>query len=369
VELEVYASVIPPAGGDAYVGESVYNMAPNKSHCAGYTADYAFHVSLLNKRVDICGTVHKNRPYSLYFTIRVPSGAELIRSTLNFWGVPGDSGHASQRGWSCFSVPPGPPCSPPPSGPSHAHGTAFLTNPTGCVPAGQITKLTLKSTKGQTAKAKSKTPVPAVGCAKLPFAPKIKMVLSGHNQTKAGRHPTLTAKVTQTGGQANIKFSKVTLPLSLALDPNNSQHVCSVRDARADKCPASTVIGSARASTPLLSSPLAGKVYLVQGYRRVHGQRIKSFPAMLVKLRGKAAIDLHAQTSVNRHSQLVTKFTSLPDLPMSSFTLRISGGKRGILVANNNLCRRAQKAGVIFTGHNGATRRMKVMMGTPCTSG
>ncbi|MBV9165380.1 MAG: hypothetical protein JO342_04430 [Solirubrobacterales bacterium] len=362
VKLEVFS---PLLGADAYVGESVYNLAPGKSYCAGYASDYAFYVSLMKQQINVCGTVHKDSPYDLYFTIKVPSGSPLIRSTLIFWGVPGDSGHNSQRGWSCFGASP---CSPPASGPSKPKGTAFLTNPTGCLPAGQISRLTLKSTAGQMAKAKSKTPVPAINCAKLPFAPKIKMALSGHNQTRAGKHPTLTTAVTQGTGQANIKFSKVTLPLPLALDPTNSQHVCAVKDARADKCPASTIVGSVRVMTPLLSSPLAGKVYLVQGYRLVHRHRIRSFPAMLLALRGKAAVDLHAQTSVDKRSQLVTKFLSLPDLPMNSFTLTITGGKRGILVANNNLCRRAQKAKAQFTGHNGATKKTTVAMGTPCTS-
>src|SRR5262249_35782370 len=153
----------------------------------------------------------------------------------------------------------------------------------------------------------------------------------------------------------------------LALDPNNSQNVCSVKDMKADHCPASTLIGSATATTPLLNSPLTGNVYLVQGIRLVHGHPVRTFPAMLLQLRGdakKAAIDLHAQTSVSKRSQLVTTFHSLPDLPMSSFTLNISGGKKGILVANNNLCRRTQMAGVVFTGHNGATKRTSVTMST-----
>jgi hypothetical protein len=355
-------------GIPAYAGESVYNVPPSASHCPGYVSDYAFYVSLLKQQIDVCGTVHKNSPYNLYFTIKVPSGTSLVRSTLIFWGVPGDTGHNPQRGWpGCASLTG--PCSPNASGKSNPQGKAFITNPTGCVPAGQITTLTLKSTANQTAKTNSKTPVPAIDCAKLPFAPQLKMALSGQGQTTGGKHPTLTADATQGAGQANIKLSQVTLPLSLALDPNNSQHVCSVKDAKADKCPATTLVGSARVRTPLLSSPLTGNVYLVQGYRYVNGQRIRTFPAMLVTLRGKAAIDLHAQTSVNKRSQLVTTFSALPDLPMSSFTLTITGGKKGILVVTRNLCRSAQKAGVVFVGHNGATKQTSVTMGTPCTSG
>ena len=55
---------------------------------------------------------------------------------------------------------------------------------------------------------------------------------------------------------------------------------------------------------------------------------------------------------------------------MSAFTLTIDGGKRGILVLNGSICRRAQKAGVAFTGHNGATKQSTVTMATSaCKSG
>lgn len=362
VELQTYLM-----GLTTYVGESVYNIAPSSSHCSGYATDYAFYVQLLGEQVDVCGTVNKNPPYNLYFTIQVPSGPSLVRSTLIFWGVPGDTGHNPQRAWQCASATS--PCTPPASGKSKPQGKAFLTNPTGCVPKGQISTLLLTSTSNQKAKATSKTPVPAINCSKLPFSPKINMGLSGKGQTSAGKHPTLTANVTQGGGQANIKLSQVTLPLSIALDPNNSQHVCSVKDAHADNCPATTIVGSASVKTPLLTSPLTGKVYLVQGIKIINGHKYKTFPALLLALRGKAAIDLHAQTSVSNQSKLVTTFRSLPDLPMSSFTLTISGGKKGILVLNRNICGHVQKAGVVFTGHNGATKKTTATMGTPCKSG
>jgi hypothetical protein len=365
VQLEVFETAI-----NAFVGESVYNMNPSSSHCKGYATDYSFYVALLKQQVDVCGTVNKNPPYNLYFTIQVPSGSQLVRSTLIFWGVPGDTGHNSQRGWSCVSLNVLGTCKPPASGKSNPKGKAFLTNPTGCVPKGQISKLKLTSTTNQSAFARSKTPVPAINCAKLPFGPNVNLGLSGQGETTVNKHPTLTATVTQGPGQSNIKLSTVTLPLSIALDPTNSNHVCSVKDAKADTCPASTIVGSARVKTPLLTSPLTGDVYLVQGIKIIHGHKYRTFPALLLALRGKAAIDLHAKTSVSKKSQLVTTFPGLPDLPMSAFTLTINGGKKGILVLNGNICRHAQKAGVAFTGHNGKSTQSTVTMATSaCKSG
>ena len=361
VKLEAYE-----LGTDVFVGASVYNLPAEASNCAGYASDYAFYVGLLKERVNICGNDERQAPYNLYYTISVPPPAATISSTLIFWGMPGDSGHNAQRGWNCLHF--GVPCTPPASGPSVPHGTPFLTNPTGCVPAGQRSTLTLGSTTGQQATATSTTPVPAIGCGALAFTPRLKLALSGRRQTAVGKHPTLTATVTQPANQANIAFSKVTLPLSLALDPKNSQHVCSVPAAAADSCPASTLIGRATATTPLLSGPLSGPVYLVQGIRTTStGQQVRTLPALLVELRGQVAIDLHAQTSVSG-GRLVTTFSTLPDLPVTAFTLTINGGKRGILVVtgNRSLCRASERAPIVLVGQNGRRERRTLTIATPC---
>jgi hypothetical protein len=350
-------------GLPVYAIEDVYNM-PVESECSGYVSDYAFYVSLTKERVDICGSVNKQPPYNLYFTIAVPAGAATVSSTLIFWGMPGDSGHDPQRGKSCLNLIT--PCAIPASGPSSPSGTPFLTNPTACLPAGQVSTLTLGG-GGEQATVSSKTPVPAIDCSSLAFSPQLTLALTGKHQTAVGKHPTLVANLSQAPGQANITTSTLTLPLSLALDPNNSQNVCSVGDAANDSCPSNTQIGSATATTPLLTQPLSGPVYLVQGVRTVDGVQIRTLPAILVELRGQAAIDLHAQTSVS-HNRLVTTFSSLPDLPESSFTLTVSGGSKGILVVtgHKSLCSGKQVASSVFVGHNGASEQAKIKMTTPC---
>ncbi len=122
------------------------------------------------------------------------------------------------------------------------------------------------------------------------------MSLTGKGKTRSGDHPTLKANLTQKSGQANIGSAKVKLPLSLALDPNNSKHVCAFATAQAVHggavgCPSSTIVGTASATTPLLSEPLTGNVYLVQGIRtNKQGQQIKTLPSLLVPLRGQVAL-------------------------------------------------------------------------------
>jgi len=382
VKLQASLSGLP-----TFAIEDVYSMPLESSSCPNsaavqYVSDWAFYVSAINQRIDICGSVDRQPPYNLYFTIAIPAGnppAATISSTLVFWGVPGDTGHDPQRGKSCLSI--GSPCSIPASGPSAPSGAAFITNQTACVPAGAVTTLTLGASDSSTATATSPTPVPVINCQSLPFSPKLKLALRGRSQTGVGKHPTLVANLTQAAGQANIALTKTTLPLSLALDPKNSQHVCTPTAAFNDACPSKTLIGSARAVTPLVSRPLTGKVYLVQGIRCSSGQPpaldgtcasgrpLKTEPALLVALRGQAMIDLHAQTSVAPSGKLVTTFFSLPDLPVSSFQLAINGGKRGLLVVtgHKSLCAVSRQiAPMVFRGKNGATKSQKLKMTTPC---
>jgi hypothetical protein len=139
----------------------------------------------------------------------------------------------------------------------------------------------------------------------------------------------------------------VALPLSLALDINNSKNVCNYDTAQAVHggavgCPRSTIVGQATAVTPLLSQPLSGPVYLVQGIRfGKGGVRIHTLPSLLVPLRGQIAIDLRASSAVNGAQQLVTTFSNIPDAPVSKFTLTITGGRKGLLVITTRAAARA----------------------------
>ena len=246
----------------------------------------------------------------------------------------------------------------------------FTVSPTSCNPMSINASLT--SVGGATANESSHFQVG--GCSSLGFSPKLKIGLTGKGKTKSGDHPTLTANLTQPSGQANIKTAKVTLPLSLALDPKNSKHVCAFATAQAVHggavgCPTSTIVGSASAKTPLLSQSLSGKVYLVQGIRtNAKGQQIRTLPSLLVPLRGQVALDLRAQTSVSK-GKLVTTFSNVPDIPVSSFKLSLNGGSKGILVITGrgkSICSATQKTAATLDGQSGKQESSTIKMATPC---
>lgn len=207
-------------------------------------------------------------------------------------------------------------------------------------------------------------------CARLGFAPKLGLRLTGPRQLKQGKHPGLRARVTQPGSQANIASAVVKLPKSLALDPRNSRVVCGFEAGQRADCPKRTRIGKATAVSPVLNRKLTGPVYLVQGIRidPATGNRIRTLPSLLAKLNGEIRINLRGVTSIER-KKLVTTFGAVPDAPIARFDMAIKGGKRGILAATGRprICGRRQVAVNGFKGHNGKlAAQRRVRMATPC---
>lgn len=215
-------------------------------------------------------------------------------------------------------------------------------------------------------------------CRSLAFSPRIALRLTGRKHTRTGGHPGVRAVVAQRAGQANIKAVQVALPRSIVLDPSNTvgpKLICDYDLAQRADCPASSIIGRAVASTPVLDRPLSGPVHLVQGIRfGPRGNRIRSTPHLLVKLRGEVAINLRATTNTDTRDRLLTTFSSVPDAPVSRFSMRINGGRKGILVvtrtrvAKIDLCAspRSHLATAGIRSHSGKQRDFGVRVATPC---
>jgi hypothetical protein len=243
----------------------------------------------------------------------------------------------------------------------------FMVSPTSCAP--KVISATLLSTQGATAPVSS--PFQVNGCSALPFRPKMTMRLTGRKQTKDGGHPGMRVVVTQKPGEANLKRATVRLPLSLALDPENAQSLCEFEAGKRVDCPPTSIIGSATAHTPLLNRPLTGPVYFVKNVR-IHprtGRPIRTLPTLLIPLRGEIAIDLRANTDVERGTnKLVNTFPLVPDAPISRFQLNLKGGRNGVIVVTHNkdVCRGRQVTEVDLDGQNGRRRDTNLRMATPC---
>ncbi len=245
----------------------------------------------------------------------------------------------------------------------------FMRSPSSCAPKSIISNIT--SAGGQTASLT--TPIGFSGCAKLAFKPKLTMKLKGTKETKVGGHPGLEATVTQQAGEAGAKALTVTLPLSLALDPDNaaSDNLCEYTDGLKADCPEKSVIGTMTAISPLLKAPLSGKVYFVKGVRTdpKSGRQIRTLPTMLVKLRGEIDFNLRATNSVPDNKHLTSTFPAIPDAPLSSATLKLNGGKKGILVVtdgHSDICYSPQKPFLAATGQNGKRLDTSITLTPEC---
>jgi hypothetical protein len=247
----------------------------------------------------------------------------------------------------------------------------FMLNPTSCAEK-QITA-DIRSTAGTSV---GRTARYQVGeCAALALKPSLGLTLSGKGQTKDGGHPAITAALTQPAGQANLKKVRVALPLSLALDPDNSRSdgLCSFVEGSkpAPQCPASSVVGRATATTPILGEPLSGPVYFTKNERKdpKSGRSIKTLPKLVIPLVGQNGVKLTLTgTSAVVDDQLVTTFDNIPDAPVSSFKLDITGGKKGILVISGDkadICASTQIAEQQIDGQNNKSADTDVFIQTP----
>jgi hypothetical protein len=219
----------------------------------------------------------------------------------------------------------------------------------------------------------------ATNCKRLRFKPKLSMRLTGRRQTTTGKHPGVRATVTQKTGEAGIGRAVVKLPLSLALDPDNAQALCEfeagVKPDPENHCPKGSIVGRARAVSPLLNDPLIGNVYFVKNIRidRRTGNRIRTLPTIVVALRGEVAVNLRGNSNV-RGRKLVNTFARVPDAPVTSFNLNIKGGRNGILAVTRtrrntiDLCDkpRGHKTETYIDAHNNYRHDRNITLKTPC---
>jgi hypothetical protein len=184
-------------------------------------------------------------------------------------------------------------------------------------------------------------------CAPLPFKPKLSFRLKG--KTNRGGDPAFSATLTMPPGSANIAAAKVALPKSEFLDNAHIGTVCTrVQFAEGgghgEHCPAASVYGFAKATTPLLDGPVEGPVFLRSSDHEL--------PDLVAALKGQISVDLDGRVdSVN--GGIRNSFEIVPDAPVTSFTLEMAGGAKGLLENSTNICRGTHRAAVEFTAQNG----------------
>jgi hypothetical protein len=229
----------------------------------------------------------------------------------------------------------------------------FALNPTNCEPlsvGGQLfgTEGGLSSTAQH---------FQVANCASLPFAPKLSLKLTGGVNRRG--HPAIHATFTAKPGEANSASVSVALPPGELLDNAHIQSPCTRAALNANHCPAGSVLGHARAITPLLDAPLEGPVYLTTGF----GHRL---PDVVADLRGQFHIRLDGRVDTVNGGSLRTTFQSLPDAPISTFTLDLAGGAKGLLQNSQGLCATHKRATAKMAGQNGMSLTRRVPLQISC---
>jgi hypothetical protein len=206
------------------------------------------------------------------------------------------------------------------------------------------------------------TPFQAADCAALPFKPRLALKLKGG--TKRGDYPALTAKLNMNGfGEAGIARSQVTLPSSEFIANAHFNTICTrvqfkQGDHPGEKCPAGSVYGFASVTTPILSEPLTGPVFLRSSEHEL--------PDVVAAVHN-GEIDVVLDGRVDSvKGKLRTTFEATPDAPVGNVVLSLRGGKKGLFENSTNLCKGTHKALASFTGHNGKLREFEPKLQPKC---
>jgi hypothetical protein len=222
----------------------------------------------------------------------------------------------------------------------------FTFNPTNC------NKLAIAATITSTEAAAVgvSAPFQVTNCAALGFKPKFLVSTSG--KTSKANGASLDAKVIYPAGVklANIAKVKVDLPKQLPSRLTTLQKACTAAtfEANPGSCPAASVIGIVKASTPVLPVGLTGPVYFVS-----HGG--EAFPDLVIVLQGDGVrVNLTASTFISKAGITSSTFKTVPDVPISSFELYLPEGKYSALAANGNLCTSKLAMPTAFIAQNGA---------------
>jgi hypothetical protein len=235
----------------------------------------------------------------------------------------------------------------------------FTLNPTSCE-AKQI-KATITASNGATAE--PSTGFQATNCAKLGYSPKLKLSFKG--ATKRSGNPAVKAVLTQPANQANTAGATVILPSSEFIDQSHINNPCTRVQFSQGACPASSILGTARAITPLLDQPLEGPIY----FRSNGGER--ELPDIVADLHGAIHITLvgfidSVQKKGTEISRVRVRFQNVPDAPVTKFTTSFFGGKKSLIENHVNLCQGTHRAKLVFTAQNGRVSKQSPVIGTSC---
>jgi hypothetical protein len=198
-------------------------------------------------------------------------------------------------------------------------GKAFTRLPTGCGAATSSVSATYYSGAPSDSATSAFTPS---GCSSEAYTP---TVTASITKDAADQHAVVALGIAQPAGQAATKSIAIALPSGVGPYFTASQE-CPSGTALAS-CPATSTIGIASAVTPILASPLSGRVVLLAPPAG------NPLPGVGVVFGSPAPIALTGTVALTGASITVT-VPSVPDVPLTGLGILINGGASGLLTTN-----------------------------------
>jgi hypothetical protein len=312
----------------------IYNLAPP----AGVPAEFG---AKINTAVDVFidATVRTGGDYGINADVRgVSTGVGVVGATAEFWGVPADPTHDTDR----FCPVPGGgtlesnPCS------AGGQPLPFLTTPTTCS-GPQSATLSVDSWQdpGDFVTAKAAAPA-ATGCDRLRFTPAVSIQPdTAAADSPSGLHVDLRVPQSENPeglAESTLEKTVVTLPAGMSVSPSAagglqacSQAQIGLDNAAEPTCPDASRVGTVQINTPLLPDPLKGSIYVAEQTNNPFGSLLAIYltaeaDGALIKLAGHIEADPTT-------GQLTTTFDQSPPLPFGELRVDFFGGSRAALAS------------------------------------
>jgi hypothetical protein len=209
----------------------------------------------------------------------------------------------------------------------------FLVNPTNCEPQQIVARIA--SVEAMERDLSNRFAL--ADCRSLDFKPTIAAWTTAGRGLSAGA--SLDMKVTfpkpVVGGQANLAGIRVALPRQLPTRLTSLQGSCpsAVFEENPAACPSASIVGIARARTPVLPGELVGPVYLV-----AHGRNVVPSPVVVLEDDG-VMLELSGATSIDARGIAHVAFADTPDVPLGRLELLLPAGPHSLLGVNTSLCK------------------------------
>jgi hypothetical protein len=209
----------------------------------------------------------------------------------------------------------------------------LILNPTNC----KAQQVTARIADSQGVSTNVSNAFASGGCKNLAFKPKLQASTSGHTSfaTGASLNIKLTFPKKEQGTEANLAQIKIALPKQLPSRLTTLQSACvqATFNTNPAMCPTASIVGIAKAQTPVLPGKLTGPVYFV-----THGHDALPSPTIILQGDG-VRLNVSGSTIIDKTGVAHVAFNAIPDVPIRSLELYLPQGPHSLAGANTNLCK------------------------------